>query len=223
MELPSAGYLHTMPLHAITELYGEPGLRARFIMETKRFSADEQGRLAQALALADRLHHADRRVREPVMNHLLRVATRIMVHYDVHDAEVVVAALLHDSVEDHGPELGDTTEAALQALADQFTERVAELVRAVTNPEWDPAGDKHQQYREHLAVTLAANPWARVVKVSDFTDNGVGLIHTTGPKVQKSARKYQPFVPILRHVLALSDTPLSEKALTHISLSLIHI
>lgn len=43
----------------------------------------------------------DRRQREPYLNHLLRVAIRVISHYGVRDAEVVCAALLHDAVEDH--------------------------------------------------------------------------------------------------------------------------
>jgi hypothetical protein len=31
--------------------------------------------------------------------------------------------------------------------------------------------------------------WARVIKVSDFTHNAVGLLHTTGPKLRSLARK----------------------------------
>jgi hypothetical protein len=32
------------------------------------------------------------------------------------------------------------------------------------------ARDEHEQYREHLAASLLASPWARVIKASDFTD-----------------------------------------------------
>ena len=95
----------TMPLHAITSTYGEEGLRARFAVEIERWPEPDQRRLNQALALAGRLHAADRREREPYVNHLLRVAIRIMSHYGVHDADVVCAALLHDAVEDHAAEL----------------------------------------------------------------------------------------------------------------------
>jgi hypothetical protein len=52
-------------------------------------------------------------------------------------------------------------------------------------------------------------PWARVLKVSDFTDNGVGLIYTTGPKAVKSARRYIPLVLILADLIARPDTPLT--------------
>jgi hypothetical protein len=89
---------------------------------------------------------------------------------------------------------------------------VAELVGAVTNPEPVPGRDRDEQYREHVAASLAASPWARVIKASDFTDNGVGLIHTTGPRMERLAGKYQPVVPVLRELIARPDTPLSEAA-----------
>ena len=60
------------------------------------------------------------------------------------------------------------------ALAAGFGPRVAELVGAVTNPEYAPGRDPHEQYREHVAESLRGNPWARVIKASDFTGQGVG-------------------------------------------------
>ena len=78
-----------MPLHAITSTYGEEGLRARFAAEIETWPEEDQRRLNKALDLAARLHAADRREREPYINHLLRVAIRIMSHYGVHDADVV--------------------------------------------------------------------------------------------------------------------------------------
>ena len=204
----------TMPLHAITSTYGEEGLRARFAVEVESWPGPDQRRLNQALALAGRLHAADLRDREPYVNHLLRVAIRVMSHYGVHDADVVGAALLHDAVEDHAAELAPdgTREAALAALADQFGPRVAGLVAAVTNPEYAADRDADDQYREHVADSLRRDPWARVIKASDFTDNGVGLIHTTGPRLRRLAAKYAPLVPVLQEMIALPDTPLGDPA-----------
>ena len=71
-----------------------------------------------------------------------------------------------------------------------------------------PGVDRDQQYRAHVADSLAASPWARVIKASDFTDNGVGLIHTSGPKAVRLARKYAPLVPVLASLIARPDTPL---------------
>src|SRR5579863_9114265 len=192
----------TMPLHAITSTYGEAGLRDRFAAEVASWPEADRLRMEQALDLAARLHADDRRDREPYVNHLLRVAIRIMSHYGVRDADVVCAALLHDAVEDHPAELTASADAnqqvALEVLAEEFGPRVAELVGAVTNPPYAPDRDQDEQYREHVADSLRVNPWARVIKVSDFTDNGAGLIHTTGPRLHRLAGKYAPLVPVLR-------------------------
>jgi hypothetical protein len=206
--------LPTMPLHAISAMHGENGLRARFAMEITRFADADRRRLERALQLAAQLHAGDRRQREPYLNHLLRVATRIICHYGVHDADVVCAALLHDAVEDHPRELatGGSTQDALAVLAAEFGPRVAELVAAVTNPDYVPGRDEHDQYRQHVAKSLDGCPWARVIKASDFTDNGVGLIHTSGPKLDRLARKYAALVPVLRQLIARPDTPLDEQA-----------
>jgi len=244
--------LATMPLHAITSTYGEAGLRERFALEIASWPEADRARLERALDLATRLHAGDRRDREPYLNHLLRVAIRIISHYGVHDPDVICAALLHDAVEDHPDELaalgpggfggtgsppqggsggmgpprsGGVTggvvppgeeESPLAVLAAEFGSRVAELVGAVTNPAYAPDRDAHDQYREHVADSLAASPWARVIKASDFTDNGVGLIHTTGPRLRTLAAKYAPLVPVLRELITRPDTPLDAAAKEHI-------
>jgi hypothetical protein len=217
----------TMPLHAITSAYGEEGLRERFAAETRRLPADRREQLNRALDLVSLVHAADRREREPYINHLLRVAIRIMSHYGIDDTDVITAALLHDAVEDHAAEIAgedrdpesddlrtpaELQQAALAVLSAEFGPRVADLVGAVTNPPWAPDRDTHEQYREYVRHSLRRHPWARVIKASDFTDNGVGLIHTTGPRAGRLAAKYAPLVPILRELIQLPDTPLSPAA-----------
>jgi (p)ppGpp synthase/HD superfamily hydrolase len=210
--------LATMPLHAITEVYGEPGLRERFAHEISGFADSDRERLAAALDLATSLHEGQRRVREPYLNHLLRVAIRIIHYYGVRDVDVIVAALLHDAAEDQAERLAGAadTDLALQRLAELFGPRVAGLVESVTNPEYTTDRSEHEQYREHLAESLERDPWARVIKVSDFTDNGVGVIHTTGPKVRSAATKYRPLVPVFRDLVTRPDTPLDDRARAHI-------
>ena len=221
MEGDQQRLLATMPLHAITSTYGEPGLRDRFAVEIASWAGADRRRLERALDLASRLHAGDRRDTEPYVNHLLRVAIRIMSHYGVHDTDVVCAALLHDAVEDHAADLAACggradQQAALAVLAAEFGPRVAELVGVVTNPPYAPDRDQDEQYREHVADGLRDNPWARVIKASDFTDNGVGLIHTTGPRLHRLAGKYAPLVPVLRDLIARPDTPLDAAVKEHI-------
>jgi hypothetical protein len=237
MEGDQQRLLATMPLHTITSTYGEAGLRDRFAVEIASWPEADRRRLERALDLASRLHAGDRRDTEPYVNHLLRVAIRIMSHYGVHDTDVVCAALLHDAVEDHAVDLAACgggadlaacgggaeltggpadQQAALAVLAAEFGPRVAELVGVVTNPPYAPDRDQDEQYREHVADGLQDNPWARVIKASDFTDNGVGLIHTTGPRLHRLASKYAPLVPVLRDLIARPDTPLDAAVKEHI-------
>src|SRR5258706_14900256 len=136
MEVSPPQLVLTMPLHAITEMYGEEGLRQRFALEIAGLHDDSCQQLEDALALASQLHRDDRRTREPYLNHLLRTAIRIISYYEVDDVDVLVATLLHDAVEDHPEELagtntGDPVAAALGVLATRFNQRVADLVRAV--------------------------------------------------------------------------------------------
>ena len=205
--------LSVMPLHAITTMYGEQGLRDRFALETARLADPAaRGQVKRALRLTARLHASDRRQREPYVNHLLRVALRIMIHYGVREPDVICAGLLHDSVEDHAEELSAAGRpGAFALLAAAYGEQVAKLVAAVTNPIYAPQSDSGSLYREHVADSLAACPWARVIKISDFTDNGVGLIHTTGEKAGRLARKYAPLVPALADLTARHDTPLRDE------------
>ena len=231
----TAARLRTMPIHSVTEVHGAEGLHLLFTVETaaafggaNAADAAARGFLHRAHVLATALHAPDRRQREPYINHPLRVATRILRYYRVDDAEVVAAALLHDAVEDHPADLARiagaqesgtaaTREAALAWLAKAFSPRVAELVEAVTNPVYEPGADKHEQYREHVVASLDASPWARVIKLSDFTDNGVGIVYATGPKATKLAAKYAPMVPQLREFALREDTPLDAEAKAHIA------
>ena len=134
---------------------------------------------------------------------------------------MICAALLHDSIEDHAEDLSAAGRAgAFTLLTAAYGEWVAELVAAVTNPVFAPGTDKDSQYREHVTDSLAAYPWARVIKLSDFTDNGVGLIHTTGNKAVRLARKYAPLVPALEDLTARPDTPLTDEVKARILVQL---
>jgi hypothetical protein len=48
---------------------------------------------------------------------------------------------------------------ALGVLAARFGARTAALVAAVTNPQYQPGRDEHQQYCQHVTASLEASPW----------------------------------------------------------------
>jgi hypothetical protein len=202
--------LAMMPLHAITSVHGEAGLRERLLLEMTQLPAEDHVGIEKALAVASRLHAQDRRQREPYANHLLRVTIRISA---ITTSQTRTSpALPFCTVEDHAHDIapGGTRQAAFALLAAQFGARTAALVAAVTNPVYEPSRDEHVQYREHVTASLHANPWARVIKASDFTDNAVGLFHTTGPKLSKLVGKYRPLIPVLRELILRPDTPLDQ-------------
>lgn len=215
-----------MPMHTITENFGTAGLLERFDIEIETLDENSQAELDKALTFVGELHLEDQRSTEPYINHLLRVCMRTKIYYEVTDPDILVATLLHDSVEDHatdiiGEDLGSdkaNKEAALALLAEMFSPRVAEIVSGVTNPEFSEERDiMEAQYLEHLEDLMEnGDPGSVIVKLSDFTDNATGIHYSKGPKLKKWAKKYLPIVPILQHALLREDLPLSNEVKEHI-------
>ena len=80
----------------------------------------------------------------------------------------------------------------------------------MTNPVYAPGSDEDSQYREHVVDQPGHVARGRESsRPADFTDNGVGLIYTTGAKAVRLARKYAPLVPALADLIARPDTPLA--------------
>ena len=210
-----------MPLHAITEVLGLNGLVRRFELEKAAFSPDEQAQLEKAFGWSMDLHAGDFRKREPYNNHILRVTIRIMHHYGVRDVNLISAALLHDTVEDHKAELtgklDPTDEEAIQVIGTEFNSDVADLVRSVTNPEYKAGRGKLEQYQTHIREILNNHdPRARILKVSDFTDNAMGLVYIPEKDAKYRAERYSSLVPIFEEAIQRPDTPLSAEAKAHI-------
>ena len=120
-------------------------------------------RVLAAVAFAERAHRAQSRkyTGEPYIVHLLEVA-RIVASVETDD-DVVIAALLHDAVED--------TPTTLAAIGDEFGDRVAQLVAEVTDvsrPEHGNRAARKALDREHLA---AASPHGKTIKLADIISN----------------------------------------------------
>lgn len=96
----------------------------------------------------------------PYINHPLALATILAKEGGVADAEVIAAALLHDTVEDT-----ETTPAELEA---RFGPAVAAIVAEVTDDKSLPKAE-----RKRLQVTRAAHksPGAKLVKLADKIAN----------------------------------------------------
>ena len=129
--------------------------------------------LARAYHFAAARHVHQRRkgeAAEPYMNHLTEVAELVAVATRGSDPEVIVAAVLHDTVED--------TETTLDDLRAEFGERVAGLVAEVTDDKSLP-----KQTRKDLQIAHAghASRGAQIIKLADKTSN-LRALATSPPK-----------------------------------------
>ncbi len=124
----------------------------------------------QALVYASQLHQGQRRkgTHVPYITHLLAVAAIVGEHGGTEDE--VVAALLHDAVEDQGGA------SRLVAIRARFGEAVAEIVAGCTDtnetpkPEWYV---RKQRYIEHLT---SAPPSVLLVSSADKLHNARSIL-----------------------------------------------
>ena len=110
------------------------------------------------------VRHVDQRRKgeagEPYMNHLTEVAELVAQATRGSDPDVIIAAVLHDTVED--------TEATLEELKVHFGERVAGLVAEVTDDKSLPRQTRKELQVEHAAH---ASRGAQIIKLADKTSN----------------------------------------------------
>lgn len=119
--------------------------------------------VARALDFAARKHAGQRRkgkAAEPYVNHLAEVARLVAEGTEGKDATAVVAALLHDTIEDTG-----TTREELER---EFGAEVAALVAEVTD---DKALPKAERKRLQVANAPGKSARAKVIKLADKTSN----------------------------------------------------
>ena len=120
----------------------------------------------QAIAYAARKHEHQRRKgakAEPYVNHVIDVAERVS-RSPLASEEVVIAALLHDIVEDT-----DGTAAEIAAL---FGERVAALVLEVTDDKSLPKA-RRKELQEQTAALKSDG--AKRIKLADKASNLTAL------------------------------------------------
>jgi (p)ppGpp synthase/HD superfamily hydrolase len=117
----------------------------------------------RAADAAARWHVHQRRkgsAQEPYIGHLLEVASLVTQATDGSDTDVVIAALLHDAIEDQGVTPG--------TIAGEFSKHVADIVMEVTDDKSLPKAE-----RKHLQITNAPRKSreAKLIKLADKTSN----------------------------------------------------
>ena len=116
-------------------------------------------RLLDAIHFAAQRHRDQRRKdREasPYINHPVALAQLLAVDVGIDDPDVLIAAILHDTVED--------TETTLDELRERFGETVAGIVAEVTD---DKALPKHRRKALQVEHAPHKSPGAALVKLAD--------------------------------------------------------
>jgi len=119
--------------------------------------------LTRALAFAAKAHCDQRRkgpAQEPYVNHLIEVLEVLAEATGAEDAELLAAALLHDTLEDCG-----ISEAQLRA---EFGERIARMVAQNSD---DMSLPKPERRARRIAVMSEKPADSRMVKLADVISN----------------------------------------------------
>jgi (p)ppGpp synthase/HD superfamily hydrolase len=146
----------------------------------------------RAADAAARWHVHQRRkgaAEEPYINHLLEVAMLVAEATEGKDPELVIAALLHDAIED--------CEVPRELIAKSFGADVADLVAEVTD---DKSLPKECRKEMQVATAHKKSPGAKVIKLADKTSNLRAL--ATSPAPDWSVRRKLEYISWARKVAA---------------------
>ncbi|CAN8064239.1 unnamed protein product [Agarophyton chilense] len=103
--------------------------------------------------------------KHPYICHPVRVAKRLLVDGGVSDISTLVAALLHDTVED--------TDATLEEIDELFGAHIAQLVDEVSD---DKSLPKEIRKRNQIEHAPHISPEAKAIKLADKLDNLTELV-----------------------------------------------
>lgn len=204
----------------------EEELFSALLQAGESWTEEQRTSVETAYTLARMVHKNDVYREQPYVYHLLRVANRLTGYMHISDPELVIAALLHDSVEDRALELIDAgisyakeilaAEAsvpedprerqnlALEHLAVLFSPRVAKMIASVTNaPAPKDTEETYDEWLDRYARKVeqaASTPEGFLIKFADWCDNGLGLVHSEepedSPKLARFRQKYVRALPI---------------------------
>lgn len=161
-------------------------------------SDDERAIVMHACTFGDAAHiHDVRKSGEPYITHPIAVA-EILAGFRL-DKDTLVAAILHDTVED--------TDTNFEQISEQFGAVVAKLVDGVTKLKSSSMTKQESQaatFHKILTATLA-DPRVLIIKLSDRLHNMSTLDAVSADKQIRTAKETLGFYVPFARVLGLND------------------
>ena len=145
-------------------LLGRPSLVESAVARVRsKIMPTSPSRILRAVAFAADRHRFQRRKDDessPYINHPIEVAEVLSIEAGVDDETTLIAALLHDTVED--------TETTIEEIRESFGEAVARVVAEVTD---DTTLPRNERRRLQLERAGGVSREAKLVKIADKISN----------------------------------------------------
>ncbi len=155
-------------------------LRAAFLNRVvQRFDERSLKKITRALEVAEDAHAGQTRDDDtPYILHPLRIALFLLHEkLDIHDADILCAALLHDVAEDQERFAPDYIEA-------EFGNRVSSIVRTLTKPS-DPDKTREQINEVYFERLRHSDEDCKLIKLADKLDNVRDAVNCPYPTKQR--------------------------------------
>ncbi len=139
-------------------------------------------RLMSAAHFAAQKHAAQRRkgeASEPYVNHVIEVAHLVSHTLSAPDPDILMAALLHDTIEDTGVTTAE--------LAERFGDEVAALVLELTDDRTLPKAERKRLQVEHAGKRSLR---AQTIKLADKISNLRSIVNSP-PAGWDSVKKHE--------------------------------
>src|ERR1035437_4918420 len=119
---------------------------------------EENGEFNKQIKLAKKF--ASKKFQEKsVHNHFADVLAILQNEFHIKDLELLVSAILHDTLED--------TDTTYEDLEEVFSKPIADLVQEVSHPKNYNETQKTEYYENLKNIS----PSAKIIKLADFTSN----------------------------------------------------
>lgn len=92
-------------------------------------------------------------------NHFIDVFNILKDEFKIQDQDILIAGLLHDTIED--------TSATYEEIEETFSKKIADLVQEVSHPK-DCSHDQKLEYYEKIKLISFD---AKIIKLADFASN----------------------------------------------------